>query len=142
MPTFITPIAYIKNKQQAWQKIDDKGWKPQELDAKEEINFFNTPQTSKKRMCEYDLFFSYAKAFPLWDQRKNRENRQFLRDIHENIFREEENKPIPVLTSLNYGRPCRVQYDEVETKYRRQTAISDFMRRQGGVIRVKEKRAV
>ncbi|KAJ8980454.1 hypothetical protein NQ317_007650, partial [Molorchus minor] len=130
-PTWYTPVAYIKAKQHGWKKIDDKGWKAPELDTKEEMNFFNSSRSSKKRKCEYDLFFSYARVLPLWDQRKNRENRQFLRDIHENVFREEENKSIPVLTSLVYGRPCRVQYDEVETKYRRQTATKDFMRRQG-----------
>ncbi|KAJ8949525.1 hypothetical protein NQ314_008224 [Rhamnusium bicolor] len=138
--TWYTPYIALRQKEIAWQKLDNGGWVAPKVDLSERITYFNNV-AKYKRSSEYDLFFSYQKTFPLWDKRKIRDNRPYLPDIHEHIFQEEKDKPVPVLTSMNYGRPCRVQYDETETKFRRQNATADF-RRKRGVIRVKERMAV
>lgn len=48
---------------------------------------------------EYDLYFAYTKTFPLWDERKGRDNRCYLPDIRENIFHQVSNR-----TTLNKFR--------------------------------------
>ncbi|KAL3288165.1 hypothetical protein HHI36_002616, partial [Cryptolaemus montrouzieri] len=50
----------------------------------------------------------------------------------------ERDKPVPVLTSMEYGRPCRAFYD-LQENYRRQHATGDFYRPRG-VFRVIEKK--
>lgn len=58
-----------------------------EIDLTKELTYFNNP-VSHTRIKEYDLFFAYTKVFPLYDQRKTRDNRQYLPDIRENIFQQ------------------------------------------------------
>lgn len=58
-----------------------------DIDLTKDINYFNNPKTFR-RETEYDLFFSYTRMFPLWDQRKNRDNRRYPPDIHEHIFQQ------------------------------------------------------
>ncbi|CAH1164409.1 unnamed protein product [Phaedon cochleariae] len=135
--TWFTPIAVLKNRQEAWKKIDDNGWKAAPVDLDKEITFFNN-NSQHRSLPEYDLYFAYTKTLPLWDERKNRDNRRFLPDIHENIFQQEKDKPVPALSSMNYGRPCRTTYDKPEGTFRRQNATSDFKRRRG-VACVKER---
>lgn len=50
-----------------------------------EITFFNN-NFVYERLPEYDLYFAYTKTWPLWDERKTKDNRRFLPDIRENIF--------------------------------------------------------
>lgn len=57
------------------------------MDLSRDIKYFNNTK-SYERKTEYDLFFSYTKMFPLWDERKSRENRRYPPDIHENIFQQ------------------------------------------------------
>ncbi|XP_023018108.2 uncharacterized protein [Leptinotarsa decemlineata] len=128
--TWYTPIAVLKNKQEGWQKIEDTCWKAPPVDLTKEINYFNN-DFQHHSLPEYDLYFAFTKTLPLWDERKGRDNRSYLPDIHDNIFEQEKLKPIPALTSMNYGRPCRVPYDVSDITYRRQNATSDFKRRRG-----------
>ncbi|KAH0814284.1 hypothetical protein GEV33_008508 [Tenebrio molitor] len=108
------------------------------LDTSKPITFFNNP-LKWQWSAEYDRFFAYTKIFPLWDQRKPKDNCQYLPDIRENIYEQEKDKPVPVLTSYNYGLPCRRLLDQPETGYRRIQATGDFKRRRG-VMKVIEKK--
>ncbi|CAG9854352.1 unnamed protein product [Phyllotreta striolata] len=112
--------------------------KPPELEKK--ITYFNNTSTHH-RTREYDLYFAFTKVFPLWDQRKNRCNRMFIPDVRENIFEQEKHKQFPVVTSMIYGRPCRVPYDTSEPAFRRANVMADF-RRRTGVMMVKERKPV
>nr|CAI5825487.1 unnamed protein product [Callosobruchus analis] len=138
--TWYTPIASIKNKEEAWQRIDRKGWVAPKMDLEPEISYFNN-NFKYERLPEYDLYFSYTKVFPLWDERKSKDNRRYLPDIWENIYEQEKDKPVPAITSMTYGRPCRPPYDYVDATYRKVNARTDFYRRRG-VMRVKERQAV
>ncbi|KAK9892071.1 hypothetical protein WA026_018269 [Henosepilachna vigintioctopunctata] len=101
------------------------------------MTYFNNKPTHKWK-AEYDHFFAYTKIFPLWDRRKAKCNGVYLPDIHENIFQQEKDKPVPVLTSMEYGRPCRPFYD-IRENYCRRHATNDFYRPRG-VMRVIEKK--
>ncbi|KAJ8926112.1 hypothetical protein NQ315_009969 [Exocentrus adspersus] len=138
--TWLNPNALLTGNLQVWTKIDDKGWKPPKLDLDKELNYFDN-ETQYQTLSEYDLFFSNTKVFPLWDERKPRENRQYLPDLRERIYEQEKDKPVPALTSMTYGRPCRCFYDDLETKFRRHTATKDFTRK-NGVMRMVERKAV
>lgn len=103
-----TPISVLKHKQTIWEKLEkcervrildmttyirvvychsyfllqDKN-----IELAPEISYFNNPVTFKP-LEEYDLFFAYTKTFPLYDDRKSRENRLYLPDIYEGIFQQ------------------------------------------------------
>ncbi|XP_044265957.1 uncharacterized protein LOC123012177 [Tribolium madens] len=133
-----TPINVIKNKQEVWTVLENTGWKPEKIDTAKTITFFDNPMKRQHRSAEYDLFFAYTKVFPLWDPRKPKDNCQYLRDIRENIYQQEKAKPVPVLTSLNYGLTARRLLDQPETCFKRIHATSDFKRRRG-VMKVEER---
>ncbi|CAH1113994.1 unnamed protein product [Psylliodes chrysocephalus] len=120
-------------------KLEDTCWNPPRPDSTKKLTYFNNV-SEHTRAKEYDLYFAYTKKYPLWDQRKNKENRLFVPDVRENIFQQEINKPFPVVTSMTYGRPCRPAYDASDPLYRRVNAMGNFMRRRG-VMRVKERMA-
>lgn len=71
----------IKNYTNAYKLQDET------IELTPELTYFNNPVTHMGK-TEYDLFFAYTKTFPLYDQRKIRDNRQYLPDIHENIFQQ------------------------------------------------------
>ncbi|KAG5871405.1 hypothetical protein JTB14_004957 [Gonioctena quinquepunctata] len=127
---WFTPIAVQKNKNQIYQKLEDTCWKAQPLNLTKEINYFNN-DSQHTSLPQYDIYFSYTHTLPLWDIRKIRDNRSYLPDIRENIFEQEKHKPVPALSSMIYGRPCRVPYDISESTHRRKNATSDFKRRRG-----------
>lgn len=54
-------------------------------------------------------------------------------------FFQDKDKPVPAVTSHNYGRPCRPFYDFLEKTYNRQDQIGNFYRRKGGVIKIEER---
>ncbi|KAK4884588.1 hypothetical protein RN001_000859 [Aquatica leii] len=103
-----------------------------DLTKRKTMTYFDNP-TSETTQQEYDLFFAYTKPYPLYDQRKNRDNRGNVKDIRENIFRQEKRKPIAALTSMTYGRPIRFnsQYDFPILQYFRQAEIATLYRRHG-----------
>lgn len=104
-----TPISTLKHKQTIWEKLEKCErvrnlfltitvilnstvtfffvFQDKNIDLFPEISYFNNPVTFKP-MEEYDLFFAYTKTFPLYDDRKNRENRLYLPDVHERIFQQ------------------------------------------------------
>ncbi|CAH1365117.1 hypothetical protein MTP99_001410 [Tenebrio molitor] len=135
---WFTPINAMKNKEEVWARLERSGWSSPKLDTSKPITFFNNP-LKWQWSAEYDRFFAYTKIFPLWDQRKPKDNCQYLPDIRENIYEQEKDKPVPVLTSYNYGLPCRRLLDQPETGYRRIQATGDFKRRRG-VMKVIEKK--
>ncbi|KAF2883437.1 hypothetical protein ILUMI_22747 [Ignelater luminosus] len=125
-----TPVSVMKHLRDAWGKLERQPFPAVDLTLRKEMTYFDNP-SSHKQMQEYDHFFAYTKTFPLWDKRKNRDNRLYLPDIHEHIFEQEKRKAVPVLTSLNYGRPCRVQYDFPCKQYNRNAEIASLYRRHG-----------
>lgn len=64
------------------------------------------------------------------------ENLPYMRFL---FFLQDKDKPVPALTSHNYGRPCRPFYDFSDRTFNRQDQISDFYRRKGGVVRIEER---
>ncbi|XP_044746256.1 uncharacterized protein LOC123307856 [Coccinella septempunctata] len=131
-----TPVCIMKGLEKQFQKIERGSWQHKPIPLEPQMTFFNNKPTYKWS-SEYDHFFAYTKIFPLWDRRKAKCNGVYLPDIHENTFQQEKEKPVPVLTSMVYGRPCRPFYD-LQENYRRQHATSDFYRPRG-VMRVIEK---
>ncbi|XP_028133837.1 uncharacterized protein LOC114329022 [Diabrotica virgifera virgifera] len=127
---WFTPVAHQKNYQYFWGKLEDSVPKAVPLDLEPTLSYFNN-ETTHEYIQEYDLHFNYTKTFPLWDKRKNKDNANYLPDIRENIFEQEKDKPVPVLTSMTYGKLYNVEYDKPEVIYRRQHAIQDFQRRRG-----------
>lgn len=53
-------------------------------------------------------------------------------------YSQEKNKPVPALTSLNYGRSTRAPYDENETAFKRSHATDDFYRKRG-ILEIEDK---
>ncbi|XP_050305571.1 uncharacterized protein LOC126742809 [Anthonomus grandis grandis] len=135
--TWYTPIARLKNREEVWSRIENKGWKTIPMDLELEINYFNNRQ-QHSRLLEYDHYFAFTKTFPLWDPKKAKDNRRFLPTIRENIFQQEKDKPVPALTSLNYGRTTLTFYDEVETAFKRSCPTCDFYRKRG-VLEIDDK---
>ncbi|KAL1514336.1 hypothetical protein ABEB36_003609 [Hypothenemus hampei] len=130
--TWFTPIARLKNREEVWTRIENNGWKTVKMDLDPEISYFNN-KSCHSRMLEYDHYFAYTKTFPLWDPKKPKDNTPDLRTIRKNISEQEKDKPVPVLTSLNYGRMTLIPYGEVETTFKRFTATNDFYRKSGGL---------
>ncbi|CAH1954689.1 unnamed protein product [Acanthoscelides obtectus] len=103
--TWYTPIASMKNKEEVWQSIDKKGWVAPKMDLVPEISYFNN-NFKYDRLPEYDLYFSYTKVLPLWDERKSKDNRRYLPDIWENIH--EQGYVHYVYSFTIFRRSCRV----------------------------------
>lgn len=77
----------------------------------------------------YDLFYNFEEGY---DPRSAREDRRDIKPMFENIFKEEENKYIPVTSQLWYGRPLllRVELDW-SGRLSRANGTKDFYRTQG-----------
>ncbi|XP_063905687.1 uncharacterized protein LOC135124506 [Zophobas morio] len=128
---WFTPTAAMKNKAEVWTKLENSGWKPPKHDTSKPMTYFNNTTKVHERTPEYDLFFAYTKVFPLWDQKKLKDNCQNKRDIWENINEQEKNKPIPILSSFNYGLAARAHLEYFDPAFRRIHATGDFQRRHG-----------
>ncbi|GJQ78447.1 hypothetical protein Trydic_g11566 [Trypoxylus dichotomus] len=120
-----TPVAYMKNRQEIFAKLD-KTDIIRPLDLEKEISYFNN-ERAKGHTAAFDLFFAYTKTFPLFDSRKFRDDRKYLPDIWKNIHEQEEGKAVPALTSMQYGR--RPIYDPPTGHHHRQSHSSSIYRK-------------
>ncbi|XP_060529499.1 uncharacterized protein LOC132703940 isoform X2 [Cylas formicarius] len=80
-----TPVARLKNREQVWEIIERKGWKSEKVNTEKEISYFDAAPRYT-HLLEYDRYFAFTKAFPLWDPRKPKDNRKYLPTVRENIF--------------------------------------------------------
>ncbi|XP_047118391.1 uncharacterized protein LOC124798905 [Schistocerca piceifrons] len=104
-------------------------------DLPERISYFNNykpPDEAILRRGGSSTFYdSVRKPKPGWDPktpRCDRSNQQLARD---EIWREEEHKPVPTISSLEYGRPCRPLLDERCSRYGRVEECKTFRSRRG-----------
>ncbi|KAI4467422.1 hypothetical protein MML48_2g00006256 [Holotrichia oblita] len=122
---WLTPVAHMRNMENMFTKLE-KTDILQHVDLEKDISYFRN-ERAKGHTAAFDLFFSYTKTFPLFDPRKCRDDRKYLPDTWENIYEQEEGKPVPALTSMLYGR--RPLYDSPPGKHNRRAHIQNFYRK-------------
>ncbi|KAF5280460.1 hypothetical protein FQR65_LT03269 [Abscondita terminalis] len=129
---YVPPTIFIKSREEQWEKLENYKFIGEDLTEKETIPYFNN-KSDHVAQQQYDLFFSFTKSFPLYDQRKSRDNRGYPNDIYKNIFKQERNKAIPPTSSMMYGRPIRLKNhsDYPMPENYKQAQIETFYRRHG-----------
>ncbi|KAK6617541.1 hypothetical protein RUM44_005129 [Polyplax serrata] len=92
------------------------------------MTYFNNSK-SFVGVVPYDVFYNFDDTY---DQKSGRDDRRSLKPMLENIFKEEENKFIPVTSQLCYGRPVLLANPpDCDVKFPRPSATKDFYRPQG-----------
>ncbi|XP_057669146.1 uncharacterized protein LOC130901643 [Diorhabda carinulata] len=135
---WFTPIASQKIKEHFWQKLEDSSPKAAPVGLEKTITYFNNNKKDE-HFQQYDRFFASSRMFPLWDPRKTKENERYLPDIRENIYYEEKDKPVPVLSSMIYGSRIKSAYDRTGAEYRRINIMKDVKSRSGVFIKEERK---
>lgn len=89
------------------------------------MTYFNNTKTYST-VVPYDIFYNFKEGY---DPKSNRDDRKALPPLFENIFKEEENKLIPITSQLVYGRPQLLE-SPVDTSGRKPkiNATKDFYR--------------
>lgn len=113
-----TPNAIMRQREEQIRRFDKFENKTRKV-QKEEISYFLNPTKSEHRMVHA------LREHKRWDPKRKKENSADFTSIRKNIFDQEKEKVVSIISSFEYGRPCRMPYD-MPTECRRRSFLKEF----------------
>lgn len=108
---WFTPVAILRQTQERIRRLEKYSHKPR-IPIEKELTYFNSHKAKLSRTHD-----TLKTSLP-WDPKRKKENSANLISIRKNIFDQEKDKLVSIVSSFEYGRPSRTFYD-MSTEYRR-----------------------